>query len=636
MTEFFTPADIQLHNRGELPSTVRSFNRMVLEQGWRNSDKARRAKQKGDGWVYHISLLPATIQARIKLLENKPEETHPVKDELWTRYEKLSAKQKEQCETRLNILQEIETNTKAGMNETSAISLAAQSHGVSASTIFNWKSLVSGVARANWKAALAPNYSKPREARTEVNEDLWNCLKSDYLRPEKPSFSACCRRVAALAEEQGWGDMPNSRTLRRKLNAEVPREVQVLAREGKDVAKTIFPAQRRTRAHMHAMQAVNMDGHKLDVFVRMNDGSIGRLYLIALQDLFSNKFVGWRLSHSENKETVRLCIGDMVEKYGIPEEIYLDNGRSFASKWITGGMKTRYRFKIREEEPQGLLTTLGVNVHWTTPYSGQSKPIERAFKDLCDTIAKHPFCAGAYTGNSPTNQPDNYGKRAVDEDLFRDFVDTQIRLHNAREDRNTENAKGISFDQAFMRSVEAPGTIIRWPSQGQKSLWLLAADQLRAKKGNGEIALYGNRYWAPALSGYAGKTVTARFDPDKLRDGLRVYDIKDQYICDAELIEDSGFDDVNAARKHSANRNQYLKLMRQQEQLHVQMTADELARLYSSNIPEAGEPVRPSIPRIASAKRNGNAQPVEVTEAWDEEVEKNFSAGLRLVAASSE
>jgi len=636
MTEWLTLAEIQLHNRGELPSAVRSLNRLAIEQGWRNSDKAQKAKQKGGGWIYHVSLLPATIQARAKLQEVKPSAAKPAKDELWMRYEKLSAKQKAQCETRLNILQEIEINTKAGMSETSAISLAAQSHGVSSSTIFNWKAMTNGIARANWKAALAPNYSKPREARIEVNDQIWECLKSDFLRPEQPSFSACYRRVEAAALENGWGAMPNSRTLRRKLDAEVPREIQILARKGKDAAKTIFPAQRRTRSHMHAMQAVNMDGHKLDVFVKLRDGNVGRMYLIALQDLYSNKFVGWRLAYSENKETVRLCIGDMVDKFGIPEEIYLDNGRSFASKWITGGMKTRYRFKIREEEPQGLLTTLGVNVHWTTPYSGQSKPIERAFRDLCDTIAKHPFCSGAYTGNSPTNQPDNYGKHAVDEDLFRDFVDKEIRLHNAREDRNTENAKGISFDQAFMRSVEAPSTIIRWPSQGQKSLWLLAADQLRAKKGNGEIKMYGNRYWAPALSGYAGKKVTARFDPDKLRDGLRIYDIQDQYICDAELIEDSGFDDVDAARRHSSNRNQYMKLMREQEKLHVKMTAEELARLYSSNVPEADEPVRPTIPRIASTKRSGNAQPVELDETWDEETEKNFSAGLRLVASSSE
>ncbi len=203
---------------------------------------------------------------------------------------------------------------------------------------------MNGVARTNWKAALAPNYSQPRETKTEVSSQIWECLKSDFLRPEEPSFSACYRRVATLAKDSGWGAMPNARTLRRKLDAEVPREVQVLVRNGKDAAKTIYPAQRRTRAHMHAMQAVNMDGHKHDVFVKLRDtGAIGRMYLIALQDLYSNKFVGWRLAYSENKETVRLCISDMVDKFGIPEEIYLDNGRSFESKWITGGMKTRYR-----------------------------------------------------------------------------------------------------------------------------------------------------------------------------------------------------------------------------------------------------------------------------------------------------
>jgi hypothetical protein len=28
----------------------------------------------------------------------------------------------------------------------------------------------------------------------------------------------------------------------------------------------------------------------------------------------------------------------------------LDNGRAFASKWITGGANTRFRFKVREED----------------------------------------------------------------------------------------------------------------------------------------------------------------------------------------------------------------------------------------------------------------------------------------------
>ncbi|HOK71525.1 MAG TPA: hypothetical protein PLM83_08745, partial [Bacillota bacterium] len=34
-------------------------------------------------------------------------------------------------------------------------------------------------------------------------------------------------------------------------------------------------------------------------------------------------------------------------------------------------------------------------VHWTTPYHGQSKPIERAWKTLCEEVSKHPKFAGA-------------------------------------------------------------------------------------------------------------------------------------------------------------------------------------------------------------------------------------------------
>ena len=53
-----------------------------------------------------------------------------------------------------------------------------------------------------------------------------------------------------------------------------------------------------------------------------------RAHLIALQDLYSGKIVAWRLAQSENKDAVRLAIGDMVTRHGIPETIVLDNGRA--------------------------------------------------------------------------------------------------------------------------------------------------------------------------------------------------------------------------------------------------------------------------------------------------------------------
>ncbi|WP_190323202.1 hypothetical protein [Candidatus Tokpelaia sp.] len=39
---------------------------------------------------------------------------------------------------------------------------------------------------------------------------------------------------------------------------------------------------------------------------------------------------------------------------------------------------------LRAEEPQGLLTGFGVATQRLTPYSGQSKPIDQAWRDLAE------------------------------------------------------------------------------------------------------------------------------------------------------------------------------------------------------------------------------------------------------------
>ncbi len=77
-----------------------------------------------------------------------------------------------------------------------------------------------------------------------------------------------------------------------------------------------------------------------------------------------------------------------MEAYGIPDSIDLDNGRAFASKKISGGAKTRYRNKVNPDDPDGLLVTLGIKPKFVLPYSGQSKPIERAWRDLAENISR--------------------------------------------------------------------------------------------------------------------------------------------------------------------------------------------------------------------------------------------------------
>ncbi|MBP1852714.1 transposase domain-containing protein [Rhizobium halophytocola] len=644
MKEWFTVAELLAADLPDMPADASGYSRYIGLHGWRlQPEKARkRAGQKGGGYEYHLTLLPVPARQRLSLIlalaadEERSEKDRRRKSR-WNAFEALTADQKMVCEDRLKALRNAYELTSAGLGRTNAMKAAAHLAGVSMPTLYAWDKLIQGIDREDWLAALAPSVRSKTGAGQKIDEDAWDFLKSDYLRPEKPTFSACYRRMLKVAKRQKWLSIPSEDTCRRRFDREVPRAVQVLARSGKDKAKTLFPAQRRVRTHFHAMQAVNMDGHKIDVFISVpwSEKPI-RMFLVCIQDLYSGKIVSWRLSDAETWEAVRLVIGDMVEVFGIPDDIYLDNGRAFASKWISGQSRTRFRFKVKEEDPQGLLVTLGIQPHWTTPYSGQSKPIERAFRDLADNIAKHPYCAGAYTGNRPDAKPENYMTRAIPLEGFRMHVAAQITDHNAQEDRRAAACAGRSFDETFTESLANPSTIVRWPTAAQKSLWLLASETLRTKKGSGEIHFQGNRYWSRDLNAISGAKVTIRFDPDKLHESVRVYDLDNRLICEAACIADTGFDNVDAARQHARTRRDYAKALQAQREAHTKLTAAQLADIIYRGEPTApgkSKPSRPAVTRLAT--RGSTAPRVETDAISDDEFLASFSNAVARAADSA-
>ncbi|KQZ87230.1 transposase [Mesorhizobium sp. Root157] len=632
--EWFSVAELAAAKLPDLPPSEKSLDNLARAK-WRHNPAFAR-QVKGDGkpvWQYHVDLLPKAAQLRLLVVHSTPanDDADPAaekKKALWARFEALSNDQKAICDMRLKTVTEADELLRSGWSVTAAVELAGKRHEVSARNIYRWLGAVHGLDRDDWLAALAPG-SKASAERSACHEQAWAFIMSDYLRPEEPTFTSCYRRLLKAAKKEKWSPVPSEWSLRRRLNAEIPEAVQTLARKGRDKAKTLFPAQRRTRTHLHAMKAVNMDGHKIDVFVRLDDGHVTRLMLLGIQDLYSGKILAWRLSDSENKETVRLVIGDMVERHGIPDMMTLDNGRAFASKDISGGTPTRYRFKVRDEDPQGLLTTLGIELKFTLPYSGQSKPIERAWRDLASEISRHPICAGAYTGNKVDAKPENYGSTAVPLAVMKAHVDRMIAEHNARPGRTAKVCAGRSFDETFTASMADPATIVRWPTAAQRSLWLLAADRIRTQKGSGEIHLFGNRYWSRELNGHAGRFVTVRFDPDALTQPIKVYDANNVLICDAECVADTGFHDAEAARRHAKMRGDYQKAVAAQKRAHARLSAEELAAILTKGEEAPAAPARSAPPKITRLVTGNLAmKPAPAEQMDDEEIENSFSKAM--------
>jgi putative transposase len=640
---WFSVAELAAESLPELRSSKRGVAMIAERQRWDASDRARKREGRGGGLEYHYTLLPDAAQAALvaryaavaandgapKVHRRTKAADAPRGAAAWAWYETLGSVMKDRAVARLEAVTRIETlRRRAGRG--AAIRAVAEEQDVSVATVHNWLERVRGVPRADWLPALVPAPRGGGGRKVEIAEPVWDAFRTDYLRLSEPSFTSCYYRVKRLAAEHGW-EMPNMRTLRRRAD-DIPEAVRVMARKGRDASKAIYPAQERDRSIFHALEAVNADGHKWDVFVQWEDGSIGRPLMVAFQDLYSNMFLAWRVGKTESKDAVRLCFGDLIETYGIPYHCWLDNGRAFASKWLTGGMPNRFRFKVKPEDPVGIFKQLGVEVHWTTPYAGQSKPIERGFGEFARDIAKHPEFDGAYTGNSPMAKPEDYGSKAVPIAKFIAIIDREIAAHNARAGRQTRVCAGkLSFQQAFDASYAA--SPIRVASAEQRRLCMLAAEGVRVRRQDGAIYLLGNRYWSEQLLDHRSRLVTVRFDPEQVHADLAVYAQDGTLICVAQLQEAAGFADTNAAREHAAARNAYLRATRERLDAERKMSLRDLVALQ----PKIAEHAPPET-KIIRPMFAGNLalKPAPEAEAEDDSFDVDFAKGLRLVQARRE
>jgi putative transposase len=613
------------------------------KDGWPYQEETTRG---GKRRRYDLAGLPADIQAAV-LLAQRPvlpvataKPTRSARDEaqikaLWTRYEQVPQHMKDTAQRRLTALQAVQKLVEQGhrmQDARGAVAAQLQRDGVrgaSVPSLSRWAASVARLEPQHWVAALVPEYSGG-SATADIPEQAWDTFKADYLRLEAPTATSCYDRLQRIAKVTGW-TLPSLDTFERRI-AKLPRGVRILAREGEEALMRTFPAQERDRSVFAALEAVNADGHKFDVFVRSPMGDIVRPIMVGVQDLYSGKILGWRMAETESADLARMAFRDAITRYGIPQHAWLDNGRGFASKMLTGGVANRFRFKVREDDPTGVLVGMGIQIHWATPYHGQAKPIERAWRDFCDRIAKHPEFAGAYTGNKPDAKPENYGSKAIAWDVFVRVVEQEIAAHNARVKRRTRVCGGVhSFDDVFNASYAQSS--IRKATDEQLRQLLLAAEVVTADRHDGSVRLSGNRYWSEALSEHAGRKVLLRFDPDALHTEVQVYTMANVYIGRAECIAAVGFADTQAAREHTRARRQYIRATKDQTRAEVRMDAARVAAQLPADEAAATVPSPGVIAGVfGKAKRPAIEQPQELQRTGTDNVrELNLAKHLEEI-----
>lgn len=600
-----------------------------------DGQEALSRKRPGSKAVeYNLSALPVEARAELLLRQGTVETSQGIielarpaasaldseRRALWQRWDAASDSQRKLAERWHPVVMLADELIASGVTAKTAFQTAASRYDVSAASLRDKYYRVQKYAKQDWVALLIDRRGGAKHEAKQVgfDEDAWQFLLADYLRPEQPAFRKCYERLELAAREHGW-TIPSYSTAYRRVQQNVDRTMVVACRQGEHALMHLLPTQRRTVEHLNALQWINGDGYQHNVFVRWFNGEILRPKTWFWQDVKTRKIVGFRCDVSENTDSIRLSFMDVIKKYGIPEDFHItiDNTRAAANKWLTGGVKNRYRFKVREDDPTGLFPLIGATIHWTSVVAGkgwgQAKPIERAFGvgGMEEYVDKHPALSGAYTGPNPMAKPDNYGSRVIEAEQFLEILAEGVAMFNAKVGRQTEICAGqYSFDQAFEQEFQK--TIVRKPTAEQLRLFLLPAEAVTVNR-KGEFSLTAggtlrgakNVYHNMALMNADVRKVVVRFDPQNLHGNVFCYTLDGKFICEAACITPVAFNDTQAGREHSRQQKRLKKATDTAIAAQKQKDALEISEL----MPRLAEPETPEsrVVAVFRPQTHGNA-----------------------------
>lgn len=270
--------------------------------------------------------------------------------------------------------------------------------------------------------ALLSNYGVHRRGISKLDESCFEYFKSIYLREGAPSAETSWNITFGFAKQQGINleNFPTSKTFIRRLRAEVPEQAIFMARHG-DASwnKKYANYVPRDYSELNAGVCWVSDHAQIDVAVSFN-GTVCFPWVTVFRDAKTSKWLGWFLhADSPNSDHIFQAFYYGVLNFGIPEDVYLDNGKDYRCKDFAGG-RTRV-IKVKHKNNGGsLIQNLGINIHFALPYNAQTKPVERDFLKIKEFLSKGFV---GYRGGKITERPEKLKNEIKNEQImqFDDF-----------------------------------------------------------------------------------------------------------------------------------------------------------------------------------------------------------------------
>jgi putative transposase len=261
-----------------------------------------------------------------------------------------------------------------------------------------------------------------KASKTPDDDPFLAEVRAMYMGPGGLSSRYCAKLTRTKAREKGWRIWSDRKVT--KYLAAIPLAERVFARKGEkayvDETESYI---NRDWTPVRSNEQWNSDHHKLDLWVRTGEkvntatGEVTykheRPWITVWQDNASRKIVGYDLYVGDpSTDNIILAFRRAVIAHGVPESVWVDNGKDYDSFALHGRTKKERRQRrgnVDRELIFGIFALMNVKAHNVQKYHGQSKLSERYFGTM-----EGQFCRlfpDAYCGNKPDARPEGLTKR---------------------------------------------------------------------------------------------------------------------------------------------------------------------------------------------------------------------------------
>lgn len=392
--------------------------------------------------------------------------------------------------------------------------------------------------------ALIDKRGKGRQGASSIADVVWDVFQSFYLdeaqHPIQKCYEYTLRYFQKMAPEL-VADIPTYSTFWRRIQRDIPEPMEVLGRQGQKAFRDrCTPYIRRTYEAMASNEWWVADNHTFDVITQGENGQLHRLYLTAFFDARSGFYTGWHVTTAPSSQSTLIALRKGILKYGIPENIYVDNGREFLTHDIGGLGHRKKKPKDGEErfEVPPVFERLGIKMTNAIVKNAKAKIIERRFRDVKDQLSR---LFETYTGGNVVEKPEKLkgvlknGEIPLDA-TFTDTVDTLLDGYFNQQPYGGE----VTADHGKPRQQVYNENLHTKRVAGAEDLNLMLMRSARVQKVTRRgvhLDIAGQRldYWNDDfIFNYMGEKVYFRYDPDDLS-AVRVYDLEDRFIMEVPV-----------------------------------------------------------------------------------------------------